>query len=197
MKPRCCLVRDQRVGRRDLRRTSYWLPQLDVTVKSLRKNVCNSWLSLFGEKVGPVQLWPPRLRWTCRERKCNILNEKCDVCLNGLKMLRFFVVLYSLFFMDTSEVLAPGECALVSLLLQIYCLNWFLMTTKLLLTFCALAFALKGVEYDQVAVNLIKDGGQQVQFAFTGLINIFFINYLETWLKALNRVWDQQWMSIC
>lgn len=25
------------------------------------------------------------------------------------------------------------------------------------------AFALKGIEYDQVPVNLIKDGGQQVQ----------------------------------
>lgn len=27
----------------------------------------------------------------------------------------------------------------------------------------ASAFALKGIEYDQVPVNLIKDGGQQVQ----------------------------------
>lgn len=46
------------------------------------------------------------------------------------------------------------------------------MTAKQLLTLCALAFALKGVEYDQVAVNLIKDGGQQVQLAFTGFIYI-------------------------
>lgn len=30
MKPRCCLVMDQRVGRRDCSRTSYWLPQADV-----------------------------------------------------------------------------------------------------------------------------------------------------------------------
>lgn len=30
-------------------------------------------------------------------------------------------------------------------------------------SFFASAFALKGIEYDQVPVNLIKDGGQQVQ----------------------------------
>lgn len=47
-------------------------------------------------------------------RRVHILNEKCDASLNGLKIFRFFSVLYSLFFMDTSEVLAPGEFALVS-----------------------------------------------------------------------------------
>lgn len=74
--------------------------------------------------------------------------------------------------MDTSEVLVPGECALVSYVSTIdsccYGLSFFMRRDfakqiTFISLFFASAFALKGIEYDQVPVNLIKDGGQQVQ----------------------------------
>lgn len=34
----------------------------------------------------------------------------------------------------------------------------------MIINFLAPAFAFKGIAYDQIPVNLIKDGGQQVQY---------------------------------
>lgn len=44
--------------------------------------------------------------------------------------------------------------------------------------FCAPAFALKGIEYDQVPVNLIKDGGQQVQYTDSQDTHLYHETYL-------------------
>uniref|UniRef100_A0A671UA27 Glutathione S-transferase zeta 1 n=1 Tax=Sparus aurata TaxID=8175 RepID=A0A671UA27_SPAAU len=42
-----------------------------------------------------------------------------------------------------------------------------------------IAFALKGVEYDQVPINLIRDGGQQVQYRFAGFLSVQYVQYLN------------------
>lgn len=64
--------------------------------------------------------------------------------------------------MDTSGVPVPGESALVSPLQVFACIIFSRLFQQYFISFAS-AFALKGVEYDQVPVNLIKDGGQQVQ----------------------------------
>lgn len=65
MRPRCCLVMDQRVGRRDFWSTSYWLLEEDET---FRKTACNSWFSVVEREVETKEkLWQPKPRWASRQ----------------------------------------------------------------------------------------------------------------------------------
>lgn len=76
--------------------------------------------------------------------------------------------------MDTLEVPAPGGFALVSHATTFDCFSGYLKHFQQDddITFSAPAFALKGVEYDQVPINLIRDGGQQVQYRFAGFLSV-------------------------
>lgn len=93
MKPRCCLVMDQRVGRRGCRRTSYWLLQADV--KTLQKHAWKILFSLAERESRTKQKWHPKPRWTGRHLSLIFVFHpigKCDVLSNELNIFWVFFI---------------------------------------------------------------------------------------------------------
>lgn len=164
---------DQRVGGSDWGAARYWSLQADETVQVLGKERKKKF-GCFFFRTESAMASQTKVIWLVDKRiSCcfcllllHFISNAFRVCPN------FLVLCFSLFSMDTLEVLAPGECALVSCATTFdSCCGCFIFdclkkkNEEIIVRFfiSASAFALKGIDYDQVPVNLIKDGGQQVQ----------------------------------